>query len=259
MSWSKNDSEDMMTFREKTTQLLRKLWQIQLVSLILILLGFILQFLGWKNNVILYGKILMLIGLMGEFYCWAKARQIKCPQCGKSLGYLLHDPSYSKTNSVLLLPKELPHDIHCCPYCREGFDDENMVKLYLSLCRKCNYGENTQALNEHERVIYVTQLLEAEVNNGVFDQFFHNSSGNLSNEIVSAFKQIGALKTAAICEKAISLFPKPVLATQEERVQLLTDEVDVILDECDEEFYHSEENLEFLNNQYIMEHKAWFS
>ena len=115
-----------------------------------------------------------------------------------------------------------------------------------------------QALNEHERVIYVTQLLEAEVNNGGFDQFFRNSSGNLSNEIVSAFKQIGALKTAAICAKAISLFPKPVPAAQEERVQSLTDEADVILDECDEEFRHSEENLELLNNQYIMEHKAWF-
>ena len=48
-------------------------------------------------------------------------------------------------------------------------------------------------------------------------------------------------------------------ATQEERGQLLTDEADVILDECDEEFYHSEENLESLNNQYIMEHRAWFS
>ncbi len=251
----------MMTFRENIANLLKPLRRIQLVSLILILIGIVLTVVRLNSEGVdgWYGKILALIGVIGEFYCWAKARQIKCPQCGKSLGYLLHDPSYSKTNGVLLLPKELPRDIHCCPYCRAGFDDENMVELYLSLCRKCNYGENTQALNEHERVIYVTQLLEAEVNNGGFDQFFRNSSGNLSNEIVSAFKQIGALKTAAICEKAISLFPKPVPATQEEREQLLTDEADVILDECDEEFYHSEENLESLNNQYIMEHKAWFS
>ena len=247
-----------MTFREKTTQLLRKLRRIQSVSLILILVGFVLPFFGWKSEAMLCGKILMLVGLIGEFYCWAKARQVKCPQCGKSLRYLLLDPSYAKTNGVILLPRELPREIRCCPYCRAGFDDENLVELYLSLCRKCNYGESTQALNEHERVIYVTQLLEAEVNNGGFDQFFRNSSGNLSNEIVSAFKQIGALKTAAICEKAISLFPKPVPATQEERAQLLTDEADVILDECDEAFHHSEENLESLNNQYIMEHKAWF-
>ena len=248
-----------MTYRETITLLLKRLRRIQMVSLILLLVGFVLPFFGWESNVMLYGKILMLIGFMGEFYCWAKARQIKCPQCGKSLRYLLFDPSYSKTNGVLFLPKELPRDIHCCPFCKASFGDENMVELYLSLCRKCNYGENTRALNEHERVIYVTQLLEAEVNNGGFDQFFRNSSGNHSNEIVSAFKQIGALKTAAICEKAISLFPKPVPATQEERGQLLTDEADVILDECDEEFYHSEENLESLNNQYIMEHKAWFS
>ena len=113
-----------MTFREKTTQLLRKLWRIQLVSLILILLGFVLPFFGWESKVMLYGKILMLIGLMGEFYCWAKARQIKCPQCGKKLGYLLLDPSYSKTNGAILLPKELPPDRHCCVYCKASFDDE---------------------------------------------------------------------------------------------------------------------------------------
>ena len=92
----------MMTFREKTTHLLKRLRRIQMVSLILLLVGFVLPFFGWESNVMLYGKILMLIGFMGEFYCWAKARQIKCPQCGKSLGYLLHDPSYSKTNGVLI-------------------------------------------------------------------------------------------------------------------------------------------------------------
>ena len=114
----------MMTFREKTTHLLKRLRRIQSVSLILLLVGFVLPFFGWESNVMLYGKILMLIGLIGEFYCWAKARQIKCPQCGKSLGYLLHDPSYSKTNGVLLLPKELPRDIHCCPFCKASFGDE---------------------------------------------------------------------------------------------------------------------------------------
>jgi hypothetical protein len=247
-----------MTYRENIANLLKPLRRIQLVSLILILLGFVLPFFGWKSNVILCGKILMLIGLVGEFYCWAKAKQIKCPQCGKSLGYLLHDPSYSKTSGVLLLPKELPRDIHCCAYCKASFDEENLIELYLNLCQKCNYGENMQAINEHERVVYVTQLLEAEVNNGGFDQFFRNSSGNLSKEIVAAFTRIGAVKTAAICEKAISVFPSPVPATQEERNRLLTEETEAILDKYDDEFYHSEENLDALNKQYIKEYKAWF-
>ena len=91
----------MMTFREKTTHLIKRLWRIQLVSLILLLLGFVLPFFGWESNVMLYGKILMLIGFMGEFYCWAKARQIKCPQCGKSLGYLLH--AHWPNGRILLL------------------------------------------------------------------------------------------------------------------------------------------------------------
>ena len=71
-----------------------------------------------------YSKVIILIGIIGEFYCWAKARQIKCPQCGKSLGYLLLNPSYSGTNGVILLPKELPAVRHCCAYCKASFDDE---------------------------------------------------------------------------------------------------------------------------------------
>ena len=113
-----------MTYRENIANLLKPLRQIQLISLILILFGFVLPFFGWKSNVMLCGKILMLIGVIGEFYCCAKARQIKCPQCGKSLSFLLFDPSYSKTNGVILLPKGLPLDRHCCAYCKASFDNE---------------------------------------------------------------------------------------------------------------------------------------
>ena len=116
----------MMTYRENIANLLKSLRRIQLVSLILILIGIVLTVVRLNSEGVdgWYGKILALIGVIGEFYCWAKARQIKCPQCGKSLGYLLHDPSYSKTNDVLLLPKGSPPDRHCGAYCKASIDDE---------------------------------------------------------------------------------------------------------------------------------------
>ena len=116
----------MMMYRENIANLLKSLRRIQLVSLILILIGIVLTVVRLNSEGVdgWHGKILALIGVIGEFYCWAKARQIKCPQCGKSLGYLLFDPSYSKTNGVILLPKGLPPDRHCCAYCKANFDDE---------------------------------------------------------------------------------------------------------------------------------------
>ena len=115
-----------MTYRENINILIKRLRRIQLVSLFLILLGFVLTVVGLNvyESDQWYSKVIILIGVIGEFYCWAKARQIKCPQCGKSLGYLLLDPSYSKTNGVILLPKELPPDRHCCAFCKASFDDE---------------------------------------------------------------------------------------------------------------------------------------
>ena len=115
-----------MTYRENIANLLKPLRRIQLVSLILILLGIVLTIVRLNSEGVdcWYGKILALTGVIGEFYCWAKARQIKCPQCGKSLSYLLFDPSYSKTNGVIFLPKGLPSDRHYCAYCKASFDDE---------------------------------------------------------------------------------------------------------------------------------------
>ena len=76
---------------------------------------------------------------------------------------------------------------------------ESVNDIYLGLCDVCDYGQNVDSLNEYERTIFVTQELENEVNNGGFFQFFDNSSGQFASEIVQAFINIGAEKTAEIC------------------------------------------------------------
>lgn len=49
--------------------------------------------------------------------------------------------------------------------------------------------------------------LEAEVNNGGFDQFFFNSAGNEAALIMQALEAVGASKTAAIVRRACAKFP----------------------------------------------------
>jgi hypothetical protein len=53
----------------------------------------------------------------------------------------------------------------------------------------------------------LADLLDAEVNNGGFDQFFFNSSGDYALETVEALNQIGAIRTAKLVQLACDRFP----------------------------------------------------
>ena len=142
--------------------------------------------------------------------------------------------------------------------------DQN--KFIIALCdqtsQKCQDGDNMSALNAPERVFYITQLLEMEVNNGGFDQFFFNSSGNFSNEVVAAFTEIGAYRTAEICKKALTALGKAVPADRDERVKMLnaaaSKKVEKLLSECDDAFYDYADDLNALNYAYVMKHKEFF-
>ena len=138
-----------------------------------------------------------------------------------------------------------------------------IVDMCDTICKKCEYGDAMERLNKFERVFYVTQALEMEVNNGGFSQFFYNSSGNLSSELVHAFTEIGAMNTVEICKKALEAFGRDIPIDRDERQDMLeeveSEEIDDILNECDDTFYKYADNLNALNYAYIMKHKEYFN
>lgn len=142
----------------------------------------------------------------------------------------------------------------------EEIDQNAMViDTFSAIDEKCEYGDAMEKLNEHERLFYITQTLEQEVNNGGFSQYFYNSSGNFANEMVDAFTRIGALKTAEICKKAVAVFNGQVPVDRDERENLLESlDCEDIFDECDNAFYDYEDDLEALNYAYVMKHRKFF-
>jgi len=131
--------------------------------------------------------------------------------------------------------------------------------MFCAVCEKCQYGEAIEKLNEHERVFYITQTLEQEVNNGGFSQFFFNSGGDLSNELVAAFTAIGAFTTAGICKNALAVLGAHVPTDRYERQELLDClDCDDALSEYDDAFYEYADDLEELNYAYIMAHRNFF-
>lgn len=140
-----------------------------------------------------------------------------------------------------------------------------VINMYLYIAEKCKYGDAMQNLNDAQRVFYITQNLEMEVNNGGFSQFFCNTDGIFVNELVESFKKIGAIKTAEICEKSVGIFGDTLL-TDIDKIQsiLNTDDEEMeeknskILNECDMAFYEYEEDLEELNYQFIIKNRESF-
>ncbi len=87
--------------------------------------------------------------------------------------------------------------------------------------------------------------LEREINNGGFNQYFFNSSGQNCYETMRALKRTGKIRTAKILEKAINLI-NPLNLPEKEIIEHLRkrnvselddDKINEKLDSLDELFY----------------------
>jgi hypothetical protein len=78
------------------------------------------------------------------------------------------------------------------------------------------------SLTESEQTLWIVWWLEAEVNNGGFDQYFFNDAGNLARAAAQALRRIGAAQCAEIVADAVAIFspPGPALDRGERHLQL---------------------------------------
>ena len=112
-----------------------------------------------------------------------------------------------------------------------------------------------RSLSTAERVFLCVWNLEAEVNNGGFEQFYINSAGDNALETPSALREIGATQAAAIAEEANNVFrPQGPPADREARAQALArlgPTTTAALKALDAKFYEYPDNLEDLLRQFV--------
>jgi hypothetical protein len=109
-------------------------------------------------------------------------------------------------------------------------------------------------LTECEKNIVYIEELEREVNNGGFNQYFFNSSGDFALETIGALKIIGSKTFLEIVQEAVDKFPgKIVPKDRGERQKLLAniDENIELWEELDNRFYEYEEDIYELMIRYI--------
>ncbi len=99
---------------------------------------------------------------------------------------------------------------------------------------------------DRDQVRHLIDELEAEVNNGGFDQFFFNKAGDDAAATIEALALVGASRTADIVRRACAKFPRGMPPADRFARQHLLEEVSPDSDafeQEDEDFLAYEEDL----------------
>lgn len=137
-----------------------------------------------------------------------------------------------------------------------------IIELDSKLNEISEYGEKIEKLNESQKTVLFVENLEREINNGGFNQFFFNSSGDFTHETINALKTIKAFKTADIVTKSISVWPNQNVpkdrAKRQDILEEIEEQANPIWNECDEEFYKYQDNIVTLLLDYVKSNKTDF-
>jgi len=122
--------------------------------------------------------------------------------------------------------------------------------------------DNLKGLNEYERNVLCIQIIEDQVNNGGFSQYFYNSSGSLTYEGIEALSDIKAINMLDLFKRAAQLFPNQPISknTDLRRKQMLniSEEITNAWNQLDIEFYKYPDDLMTLTIEYVKSNKSHF-
>ena len=148
-------------------------------------------------------------------------------------------------------------------------DDELLQTVFDNLIDKFpkDYTKEYQTvlgLTKSQQAIYIIWCLEAEVNNGGYNQFYFNSSGQYADLTPEALKLVGAYKFADLTTRATEVYKKEnakITEHQDGTVKGFSKSYDDNpLNKFDDEFYdlYKKEDLQKIQVTYIRNHKQDF-
>ncbi len=148
-------------------------------------------------------------------------------------------------------------------------DDKLLQLIFDNLSQKSsedyeNEFETVMSWNKSKQAIYMIWALESEVNNGGYNQFYFNSSGQFYKYLPDALKLVGANKFSDLTKHANITFEKEnakIKQYQDGTIEGFSKSYeDNPLNKFDDEFYdlYKTENLEQIQVDFIRKHKTEF-
>lgn len=129
---------------------------------------------------------------------------------------------------------------------------------------KCEDGRYIDRLNEVEKPLIISQIIQDSINGGGINSFFYNNANSLTSEGLAAFQKIGLTKVYTIFQQAVELYPaKAIPDDLEECREILENlpddnEVDDKWDALSNEFYDLNEYILNQNLIYVTENTEQF-
>lgn len=152
----------------------------------------------------------------------------------------------------------------------DSASDDNLLQVVfdnLSQQQSADYEnefETVMSWNKSKQAIYIIWQLEAEVNNGGYNQFYFNSSGQFYKYLPDALKLVGAHKFSDLMKRANHTFEKEnpkITQHQDGTLEGFSKSYeDNPLNKFDDEFYdtYKIENLYQVQVDFIRKHKVEF-
>lgn len=117
-------------------------------------------------------------------------------------------------------------------------------------------------LNHAEKTFVLIDIFEAAMNEGGLHYFFNNESGDFATEIIQAYKEIEAPKTATLLTRAFQLFTVKYTENTTKRQEIIAKLDEKIIsgwEDLDEIFFtEEEEDVVALIVAYIRKNKTKF-
>jgi Domain of unknown function (DUF4375) len=134
--------------------------------------------------------------------------------------------------------------------------DRDRLLIELSESPRTQFGKVDFAEQAPEQQVFsAVWALESEVNNGGFQQYFQNQSGETAGAIVAALERIGARRTAAIVAEALAAFPggppPPETGARRRRLASASPEALETWARLDEAFFSYPDNLTELLYEFV--------
>ena len=140
--------------------------------------------------------------------------------------------------------------------------DLAIMEIEEQLNKISNYCVNIEKLNKSQRILIIIENLEREINNGGFNQFYFNSSGDFANETIECLKIVRAEKTAKIVEKANEQWENGIVPQNRTERQITLEKnknkTESIWEQCDNDFYEYQDNISELLIRFVKENRKDF-
>lgn len=122
-------------------------------------------------------------------------------------------------------------------------------------CSKPHEGALFDALPQLDQILIAIWGLEAEVNNGGFDQYYFNDAGDQAFFAADALEEIGARSMAAIVREANQKFgvdgPARDRTRRQEQLKRLTASEEDLFDPLDRRFYDYPDDIASLLTAFL--------